>query len=327
MQSSATLPRPNGGAPEVERRPDLSVIIVTHGRPQLAIETVRHAEAAMGSLAVEWLVVDSGSTDGTPDAIERACPGVTVERLENVGFAAANNHALPSARGRYVLLLNPDCVVAKGSFASLLQELDARPEVGVASVIQRAPDGALQYSIRRYPSPWLALGEAIGAARVIGLGAWRQEETRPQCYESPRTADWLLGAFLLARAEAVAEVGPLDERFFLYSEETDWCYRFRLAGWELLHLPTMTVIHHTGTTRRAELMAQLSHAKLLFARKHFRGWRSTAIRAALVLRHSLRAGAAALLGLRSTAWATRAAAERYALSVVLGRTPPPFADR
>jgi PST family polysaccharide transporter len=314
-------------AAEPIRQPDLSVIIVTHGRPQLAIETVRHAEAAMGSLSVEWLVVDSGSTDGTADAIERACPGVSVDRLENVGFAAANNHALASARGRYVLLLNPDCVVAEGSFVSLLKELDARPEVGVASVIQRAPDGALQYSIRRYPSPWLDLGEAIGAARLIGIGAWRQEETRPQCYELPWTADWLVGAFLLARAEAIAEVGLLDERFFLYSEETDWCYRFRLAGWQLLHLPTMTVIHHTGTTHQAELTGQLSHAKLLFARKHFRAWRSEAIRAALVLRHSLRAGAAAMLGLASPTWATRAAAERYALSVVLGRTAPPFADR
>jgi PST family polysaccharide transporter len=328
-RASLTAPAIEVGdlAAEAVPQPDLSVIIVTHGRPQLAIETVRHAEAAMGGLTAQWLVVDSGSTDGTPDAIERACPGVTVDRLENVGFAAANNHALASARGRYVLLLNPDCVVAEGSFASLLKELDARPEVGVASVIQRAPDGALQYSIRRYPSPWLDLGEAIGAARLMGVGAWRQEETRPQCYELPWTAEWLVGAFLLARAEAVAEVGPLDERFFLYSEETDWCYRFRLAGWQLLHLPTMTVTHHTGTTRRAELTGQLSHAKLLFAQKHFRGWRSEAIRAALVLRHSLRASAAATLGLASPAWARRAASERYALSVVLGRTAPPFADR
>ncbi len=208
-------------------RPDLSVIVVTHNRTELALATLRSARDAAAGLDVQWLVVDSGSSDGTPEAIERALPEIEVLRCENVGFAAANNRALPLAAGRYVLLLNPDVEVASGTFAELVAALDAIPHVGIASVIQQGSDAELQYSIRSYPSPRSALGEALG----LPFRGWREEERCDRRYRSETPADWLVGAFLIARAEAVADVGPLDERFFLYSEETDWCYRAHAAGW------------------------------------------------------------------------------------------------
>ncbi len=305
-------------------RPDLSVIVVTHNRSALALQTLRSARAAVGNLRVQWLVVDSGSTDDTPEAIERTWEDVLVERLENVGFAVANNRALARASGRYILLLNPDCVVTEGTFEALIRTLDQRPQVGIASVIQRAPDGSLQYSIRRYPSPWLALGEAIGAARWLRLRHWREEEARIGRYGSEESVDWLVGAFLIVRAEAVRQVGPLDERFFLYSEEIDWCYRFRQAGWDVCHLPQMVVTHHTSASYAPDLMAQLSCAKVLFARKHYPPWRSFAIRGALVLRHLLRAAGGSALAMARPSWQTRAAAEKRALAVLAGRAAPPF---
>jgi len=304
--------------------PDLTFIVVTHNRAELALTTLRSARSAVESLHTQWIVVDSGSTDGTPEAIQEAYPEVQILREQNIGFAAANNRALRLARGRYVLLLNPDVETVSGKFDELVATLDDRPTIGVASVVQRAPDGSLQHSIRRFPSAWLSFGEAIAASRWSRLENWREEESRTSRYLTDVSADWLVGAFLIARAEALEQVGGLDERFFLYSEETDWCYRFHQAGWEIAHLALMTVVHHTGPTSRADLHAQLSYAKLLFARKHYGNVRALGVRAALALRHAVRAlGAGAFAPMRPHL-AARARLERHALAVVLGLAKPPF---
>ena len=304
--------------------PDLTVIVVTHNRAELALTTLRSAHSAIRALAVQWIVVDSGSTDGTPELIQAAYTDVKILRERNVGFAAANNRGLELARGRYVLLLNPDVETVSGTFDELLATLDARPEIGVASVVQRATDGRLQHSIRRFPSAWLSLGEALAAPRWSPLNGWREEESRTSRYLTDVSADWLVGAFLIARAEALDQVGGLDERFFLYSEETDWCYRFHQAGWKIAHLPLMTVIHHTGKTSRSDLYAQLSYAKLLFARKHYGATRTLGVRIALALRHALRTVGAGALAPARPGMAARAVLERHALAVVLGVAKPPF---
>jgi N-acetylglucosaminyl-diphospho-decaprenol L-rhamnosyltransferase len=300
-------------------RPDLSVIVVTHGRPELALSTLRCAHSATGDVDVQWLVADSGSTDDTPDQIERAFSDVRVLRLHNVGFAAANNRALELADGRYVLLLNPDVDIVCGTLAGLVAALDARPEVGIASVIQQGADDELQFSIRHYPSALRAFGEAL----ALPWNGSREDERLVSRYREEGSAEWLVGAFLIARAEVVRAIGGLDERFFMYSEETDWCYRAHLAGWQMRHLPQMTVTHHTTPSTRPDLVAQLSYSKLLFARKHYGGMRQAAIRAALATRHLLR-----VLGLSARSpWrpaGERLAAERRALAVVTGAAPPPF---
>ncbi len=304
---------------------DLSVIVVTHNRAELALTTLRTAEAANRGLKVQWIVVDSGSSDGTPERIEAAHPAVTVLRERNIGFAAANNRGVEIARGRYVLLLNPDVETTSGTLDDLVAKLDARLKVGVASVIQNTPTGELERSIRRFPSPWLAFGEAIAASRLAPLRRWREDEPRARRYQREVSADWLVGAFLIVRTEALREVGVLDERFFLYSEETDWCYRFRRAGWEIVHLPVMEVTHHTSRAPRPDLNAQLSHAKILFAQKHYGRARAGAIRAALVMRHSIRTGALSALAFAQPRRGARAQAERRALAVALGVAQPPFA--
>jgi N-acetylglucosaminyl-diphospho-decaprenol L-rhamnosyltransferase len=312
---------------DVPDRPDLSVIVVTHNRPELALMTLRSALAAIRELSVEWILIDSGSSDETPAAIEDAYPDMRVQREPNIGFAAANNRGLARARGRYVLLLNPDVETTAGSYDELVATLDAQPDIGVASVVQNAPDGSLQYSIRRFPSVWLSLGEALAAARWTPLRRWREEEATTARYRRESSADWLVGAFLIARAEALAQVGGLDERFFLYSEETDWCFRFHQRGWKVAHLPTMSVTHHTGHAPGADLSAQLSYAKILFARKHYGRARASAIKAALALRHGLRATFATVAGKLRPRWAGRASVERRALAVVLGVSKAPFAQR
>lgn len=305
-------------------RPDLSVIVVTHNGREMALTTLRSAIAASGAIAVEWLVVDAGSTDGTPDAIEQELDGVRVIRRDNRGFAASNNVALAEARGRYVLLLNPDVEIPEGTLGELVATMDDRPGLGLASVVQRGTDGTLQPSIRRFPSPLRSLGEALFAAHWPFLRSFQELETRTAPYEREGEVDWLVGAFLIARREALEAVGPMDERFFLYSEEIDWCYRFWQAGWPVAHLPSMSIVHHSGGRSSGDLMAQLSHSRLLFAGKHYGRARSTGIRAALALGHAIRIVVFGLASLSRPSLRERVRTERAGLRVILGRAAPPL---
>jgi GT2 family glycosyltransferase len=301
------------------RGTDLSVVVVTHNGRRRALETLSSARSATGGIACEWLVVDNGSTDGTPEAIASEMPDVHLFRRPNIGFAAGNNVALEHAQGRYVLLLNPDVAILRGTFAELLRDLDARPEVGAASVVQRGADGELLPSARRFPTPARQIREALFTGRWAG-----ETVLDAASYRREMRVDWLVGAFLAVRREALDAVGPLDERFFLYSEEKDWCMRIGQAGYEVRHLPTMEVTHHTGDYERPSLAAQLAWSKLLFARKHFGRGRRTAIHAGLVLGYGLRAGALGVAAAVRPRFRRRFAAERAALAVTLGLTPPPF---
>ena len=306
----------------MENRPDLSVIVVTHNGCDMAITTLRSAQASLGDVSAEWLVADSGSTDGTPDAIERAFPDVKVFRSGNRGFAAGNNVALPHARGRYVLLLNPDVEIEHGTLAELVAALDERIEVGIASVLQRGSDGRLLPSIRRFPTPARDLGEALGAARVPLLRRMQELDDEYERYTQERSVDWLVGAFLIARREAVQDVGPMDEGFFLYSEEIDWCHRFRQHGWDIRHFPFAAVIHHGGDSERPELVAQLSSSRLRFAYKHFARPKAVGIHAALMLKHVLRLAALVPAAALLPRLRRRARAEASGLAVLCGGTPP-----
>lgn len=305
-------------------RPDISVIVVTHQGRELVLDVLRAAHARAGAVDAEWIVVDSGSTDGTPDAIEHAFPDVTVVRAPNIGFAAGNNIAIASARGRYLLLLNPDVEIVAGTLAQIVTAMDARPEVGIGSALTHYPGGDLQPTIRRFPSPARQLGEALMLNRLPLMGRITEQEERAAIYERERSADWLSGSFLLARREAVEQAGGMDERFFLFAEETDWCLRVRAQGWDVRHFPFMRLIHHTGRTDRPDLFAQCSYSKLLYGRKHFSRPAQAIFRAALALRHALRWAAFAPLSRRREQLRERAAAERLALLVVLGIAAPRY---
>ena len=307
----------------MEDRPDLSVIVVTFNGRDMALATLRSAQAALGGITAEWLVVDNGSSDGTADAIERELPHVRVFRHTNRGFAAGTNVALPHARGRYLLLLNPDVEIERGTFAALVAELDERPEVGIASVLQQATTGELLASIRRFPTPTRGLGEALGAGKVPFLATLQELDTDFDRYREERSADWLVGAFLIARREAAEQVGPLDEGFFLYSEEIDWCRRFGQHGWDVRHLPSMTITHHEGDNKQPKMVAQLGHSRRRFAYKHFPLPTAVGIHATLALNHLLRLVVLVPAAAIRPRLRRRARAEASGLKVLCGG-PPPF---
>lgn len=301
--------------------PDLSIVVVTHNGLDLALGTLESAMARVGEISVEWVVVDSGSTDGTPEAIEARWPQIEVMRLPNVGFAAANNVGFAAARGRYLLALNPDTVVRWGRFRAVVEAMDARPDVGAASVIQEEADGSLQ-SMRRDPTVARALFEALLLRRLPGLRRFQERELDQGAYAVERSADWLVGAVLLLKREALEAVGGFDERFFMYSEEADLCRRIRAAGWEVRHLPVMRILHFGGAPN-PRLVAQQSYSRIQYAAKHFGRRRALLYRAVLAVHHLVRlAGLALRPGRRD-----RRAFQSQALLVVLGLADPPFGQR
>ncbi len=305
--------------------PDLSVVVVTHNGRELALATLRSALAATGPIDVEWLVTDNGSTDGTPDAIVAALPEVTVVRSDNRGFAHGNNVALRRARGRYVLLLNPDVEFERGTLAGLVAALDAQPAVGAASVIQRGSDGQVLPSVRRFPSPLRSFAEALLGERLPPLRRHLERDLDLDRYFDERDADWLCGAFLIARREAIADAGPLDERFFLYSEETDWCRRIAAAGWRIRHLPAFEVTHHEGPVTPPRV-AEECRSRLLYARKHFGRAGALATHAALILKHGLRLALRAVPAVVRPAPRDRLRCDAYGLAVLVGAMEPPISS-
>ena len=297
---------------------DLAVIVVSHDQarwlPRCLPTVLERAEG----LSLDLVVVDNGSTRETTELVERDFADVRVVACENHGFAHANNVGLAETGSRWALFLNPDTELRDGSLTRLVAELDARRDVGVAGVRQIDATGALTPTVRRFPTPARALGDALGLERLPVRPDWLGErELRRERYDRELEIDWTIGSFLLARREALDAVGGFDERFFLYSEEVDLCLRVHRAGWKVVHVPTLTILHHgsSGRTRDPRLAKQSAWAQLQYARKN--APRSEpALRAALLARYGLRS----LHPDRE-----RRAAAREAAALVLGRRRPPFA--
>jgi len=297
---------------------DVCVIIVSHNGKRWLDAALSTLLAAAEGVDLDVVVVDNGEDGAGAYAAERF-PGVRTIRCENHGFGHANNRGLESADARYVLFLNPDTEVLEGTAAELVAALDRSPEIGLAGGRQLDSNDALALSIRRFPSTANMLAEALWVERVPGLrGQLGERELDPRRYTRETLCDWTSGSFMIARREALAASGGFDERFFLFAEEADLCWRIKESGWEVAHLPQLTIRHYEhegGLAPRLE--AQVAYARLQFARKHFAhpGW----YRWAMALRYGLRAGLYTLFGERKR---DRREAARAALATTLSGRPP-----
>jgi GT2 family glycosyltransferase len=206
----------------------------------------------------------------------------------------------------------------EGTFGELVEALDERPDVGLAGVRQVARDGTLWPSIRYFPSVSRAVSDALASERWPHAWRWGGErELDRSLYDREVECDWTSGSFMLTRCDALFAAGHLDERFFIYSEEPDLCLRIKRAGWRVLHLPAMTIIHHAGKGGvRPKMVAQDVYTRRQYAEKHFGRSYRTAYLAAVGARHLIRAAAASA--------ADRRAAARLALRTLTGRAAPPF---
>lgn len=285
---------------------DVCAIIVSHNGKGWLDGALSSLFASAGDLDLDVVVVDNGS-DGSAAYVDERFPEARTVTCANRGFGAANNRALETADARYVLFLNPDTEFLRGGLKELVAALDQRPHVGLAGVRQVTGNDELAPSIRRFPSTANMLAEAFAVERVPLLRRFLGERVvEPAAYDRETPCDWTSGSFMLARGEALRQAGGFDERFFLFSEETDLCRRLKEAGWEIIHMPQVTIRHfesERSATPRME--AQSAYGRLQFARKHFAG--VGPYRWAMVLRYALRA---------------RREAARAALRTVLREKPP-----
>ena len=218
---------------------------------------------------VETVVVDHGSADGTVAFVRERFPEVAVVEEENRGLAYGWNTGLARTHGRYVLLLNADAWLDDGALVELVRFADAHPRAAVVAPRLRYPDGRLQRSVRGFPTLWRLATEFLYlrklAPRSHALNAFY---AGPVTHDVPVEAEWIMGAVWLVRREAVDEVGVADDAFFLFSEETDWAWRFRAAGWQVWLDPAAGATHVYGGSHGGRMAAQNLQSQLLFLRKH-----------------------------------------------------------
>jgi N-acetylglucosaminyl-diphospho-decaprenol L-rhamnosyltransferase len=242
---------------------DVSVVVVTYNALPLV---ERSLESVRGH---ETTVVDHGSTDGTVDLVRERFPDARVIEQENLGFGAGNNTGMRGASGDYFLLLNADAWVLGDGVERLVALAEANPEAAVVGPKLLNPGGTLQRSVRGYPSVWriateyFFLRKLAPSSRLFNAfyGAGFD-------HESVREAEFLGGACLLVRRAAFEQVGGFDEDFFMMSEEVDWCYRFRQAGWKVLFYPGAEVVHVLTSSANPAMFRHLVRGHLRFLAKH-----------------------------------------------------------
>lgn len=232
--------------------PEVSVVIVNYRSASQVLECLESLYSADQAIAFEVIVVDNASGDGGAERIKHAWPQARVVVMSrNVGFAAGNNAGLSLARGTFVLLLNPDTEVPQGVLRAVCDRLAADPRIGVIGVPQIDGDGLIAGSALRFVTPLHVFLRAFVRldllARVIKRFGMRYEEHAPRDdYE----CDAVVGCFMAMRRDLVTEVGGLEERIFMYSEELEFCHRVRRAGFKVVHMGAQSIIHRHGATTR-----------------------------------------------------------------------------
>jgi N-acetylglucosaminyl-diphospho-decaprenol L-rhamnosyltransferase len=243
--------------------PHAAVVVVTY-------DALPWIESCLESVrGVPTVVVDNGSTDGTVAFVRERFPEVRLVESENRGLAAGWNVGIRGTDSRYVLILNADAWLVGDALERLVAFADSRPRAAVVGPRLRYPDGRLQRSVRGFPSLWRLATEYFflrklaprsSALNAFYAGGFDHDEVRE--------AEFVMGACMLVRREAIDEVGLVDEDYFLFSEETDWCYRFRQAGWDVLFYPGAECVHVGGAAHGGRLYRENLRGHLLFLWKH-----------------------------------------------------------
>ncbi len=251
----------------------LSVIVVSYNTVGLLRNCLRSVQQEAKTVPLEAIVVDNASHDGSAEMIVQEFPEIMLIKNErNIGFAAANNQGLRSARGEALLLLNSDTEVRSGAFAQCLKFLDNNSPVGIVGCKLVNPDGSLQPSCESFLSLSSLFFENFFIERLFSKSAvFGQRALGGFAYHQARQVDYVKGAFLLIKRRALEDIGFLDENFFFYAEEMDWCYRARQKGWQTYFTPEAIVLHHGGQSSdpiSPKMFVQLHRARYQFYRKH-----------------------------------------------------------
>ncbi len=284
----------------------LSIVIVSWNAKKFVDECLESLRAFGSKPNVEIFVVDNASTDGTPELVRNSYPEVKlIENPDNVGFARANNIAIRQSTGRFVALINSDVRVLDGCLEKMVSFMESHPKVGVSGPRMIGPSGVSARSYMSAPTLWrcfcraLALDVAFPNSTVLG------SYTMPY-FKRDQTADVdiLNGWFWMTRREALDQVGLLDETFFMYGEDIDWCKRFRDAGWGVVYFPEAESIHYGGaSSARAPVRfyIEMQRANLQYWKKHFSRLSQFAFVGIVLLHETLRLSVnGPLLAVKST---------------------------
>lgn len=257
----------------------LNIIIVSWNVRELLRACLRSIQAHPCTVAKQRvIVVDNASADATAEMVRTDFPSVDlVANPTNRGFTGGNNDGLRIALDRaagdddFVLLLNPDTEVAPGALDALVSHARAEATIGVVGPQLRYPDGSIQSSRRRFPALATAVFESTWLQAAAPRGLLDAYYVRDRRDDEACDVDWVVGAAMLVRASAAARVGGLDEGFFMYSEELDWCKRLREAGWRAVYLPAAVVVHHEGKSSEqvsGKRMLYFNASKVRYFAKH-----------------------------------------------------------
>ncbi len=301
---------------------DISILIVSWNVRELLLECLAALPDAVGEdFSYEVIVVDNASSDGAVDAVREAFPHVRVmANAENRGFTGGNNQALAAARGRFLFLLNPDTKPLPGSIAELARFLDAHPDAGMVGPRLRYGDGSPQPSRRRFPTLLTLFTESTVIQHYVpNLSIFARYVMADQPDDRTQEVDWLVGAAIMVRREVYEQIGGLDEGFFMYSEELDWCRRAKEKGWRILFDPAAEIIHYEGKSSEQAVARRdiaFFSSRVRYARKYHGAFWAEILRLWLLttfLFQWLREGAKWLAGHKRPLRAQRMAAYRRVL--------------
>jgi GT2 family glycosyltransferase len=253
--------------------PLLSIIVVTWNAKKYVLACLQSLRASLVNIHSEVIVVDNSSSDGTPDAVRRQFSEVKlIENKSNLGFAKANNIGLAASRGKYLCLVNSDVVVPPGCFENILAFMETTPHIGVLGPKMLSPLGGVGASVRRLPTVWNTLCCALGLHLVFPksklFGGYLMASYP---YNATDDVETVSGWFLVISRWALLDVGGLDDQFFMYGEDIDWCHRFRESGWRVVFYSGAAALHYgAGSSRQAPTRFHIEKhkANLQYFRKH-----------------------------------------------------------
>jgi len=275
-------------------RPDLTISIISYNTSGLLKDCLNSVYENVKDIKFEIIVVDNSSTDDSPEMVKKEFPQVTlIENKENVGFAKANNQAFNRSKGRFFLLLNSDTKVLSHSIEGMVEFMDLHPDVGAVGCEQIRPDGSIQPTINialnMWTNLWLIFLRLFQVKRLVSSS---KQATFMANYlrgvsgktvnsylnhyldkREPYEVDWVSGVCLLVRRETINEVGLLDENFFMYTEDVDWCLRMKQRRWKIYFLPGSRIIHYIGQSSNEgqfdDLYPQRFKSIFYFFKKHY----------------------------------------------------------
>ncbi len=270
---------------------DLSIIIVSFNTKELLQKCITSIIKTTKGISFEIIVVDNASTDGSPESLGDF-QLTLIKNKKNLGFAKANNQGIEIARGKYILLLNSDTLISNNFLKGMLRWMDKHPKVGIASCALLNKDGSLQGTGGYFPNllsvfSWMTIQDIPLIDQFIKPFHPMHEKSfykNIRFYKRKKELDWVTGAFFLVRRKVIDDIGLLDEDYFMYVEEVDFCFRAKKAGWQVWYLPQWSIVHYERESATSEfaLLSEYQGLKL-FYKKHKSSWQYPVLRFLLKL--------------------------------------------